>query len=218
MQPHLETLQQFRQALYQSFPERRDSLIDLLDAFSSNEQACTPVDLSLNLLFRRQHSALYKAIACAYQESSFPVCSLAAYRQGAAVVSSLAQSQTGRYRVFGIDETPYERLYARCLSDRQIVHRSTPVPGQLPISVGHNYSLLAALLAGGDTDWPRWAVPVSVERVSSLSHALEVAHHQVAHLMMGDLKPAQNCSPSSRWTVAIRPLPFCLACRTTPIW
>jgi hypothetical protein len=35
MQTHLETLQQFRQALYKSLPYRRDSLLELLDALSS---------------------------------------------------------------------------------------------------------------------------------------------------------------------------------------
>jgi len=183
MQDHLETLKQFRQALYQSFPQRRDSLIDLLDALSSNERARSPVELSLNSLFRRQYSALYKGIASAYQESTFPVCSLEGYRQGQAVLATLPTPPAGRYQVFGIDETPAERLYARCLSDRQIVHRSTTVPGQLPISVGHNYSILAALPVSGDQDWPRWAVPVSVERVGSLSNAIAVAHGQIAQLM-----------------------------------
>ena len=59
MQDHLEALQQFRQALYQSFPYRRDSLLDLLDALSSNERAQSPVELSLHARFRRQYSALY---------------------------------------------------------------------------------------------------------------------------------------------------------------
>ena len=33
------------------------------------------------------------------------------------------------------------------------------------------------------SEWPRWALPCSVERVSTLSNALEVAHSQVAQLM-----------------------------------
>ena len=62
MQDHLETLQQFRQALYQSFPYRRDSLLELLDVISSNDRAQSPVELSLNPLFRRQYSALYTTL------------------------------------------------------------------------------------------------------------------------------------------------------------
>ncbi|NJN20241.1 MAG: hypothetical protein HC812_02280 [Leptolyngbya sp. RL_3_1] len=78
MSNHLETLCQFRQAIYASFPYRRDSLMDWLDAFSSNDRARSTVELSLNPCFRCQYSALYKAIAEAYVESDYPVCSLEA--------------------------------------------------------------------------------------------------------------------------------------------
>lgn len=55
--------------------------------------------------------------------------------------------------------------------------------GQVPISVGHNYSILAAMPEVDAEDWPRWAIPVSVERVSSHSNAIEVAHGQVGQVM-----------------------------------
>ena len=54
MHHHLETLKQFRQAIYESFPYRRDSLLELVDALSSNERAQSPVELSLNPCFRLQ--------------------------------------------------------------------------------------------------------------------------------------------------------------------
>jgi hypothetical protein len=50
MSDHLETLRQFRQGIYESFPYRRDSLLDLLDALSSNERARSTVELILNPL------------------------------------------------------------------------------------------------------------------------------------------------------------------------
>jgi hypothetical protein len=183
MTPHLETLERFRQALYSSFRYRRDSVLDLLDALSSNDRARSPVELSLNSCFRRQHGALYQAIQKAYAESEFPVCSLEAITQGEAILATIPVPKHRPYQVFGIDETPNERLYAKCLADRQTVHRSTPVPGQVPISLGHNYSILAAMPEVEAEDWPRWAVPVSVERVSSLSNAIAVAHEQVGHVM-----------------------------------
>lgn len=183
MQDHLESLQHFRQAIYQSFPYRRDSLLDLLDALSSNERARTPVELSLHPLFRRQYSALYRAIAEAYDEHPYPVCSVEAYRQGAAILASIPPMSQRGYQVYGIDETPCERLYASCLADRQHIHRATPVPGQIPVSVGHNYSLLAALPEPTDDDDTRWAVPLSIERVSTLSSAVDTAHHQITQLL-----------------------------------
>ncbi|MBE9103387.1 transposase [Vacuolonema iberomarrocanum] len=183
MSDHLETLRQFRQAIYESFPYRRDSLLDLLDAFSSNERARSTVELSLNSCFRRQYSALYKALGQAYVESDYPVCSLEAYQQGAALLDTLPPPTQQPYRVFGLDETPNERLYARCLSDRQTIHRSTPVAAQRPVSEGHNYSVLAAFPEVEAADWSQWAVPLNVARVSSLSNAIEVAHHQIAQLL-----------------------------------
>ncbi|MEM9121612.1 MAG: hypothetical protein AAGD09_27620 [Cyanobacteria bacterium P01_F01_bin.56] len=54
MSNYLEPLRQFRQAIYDSFPYRRDSLLDLLDAFSRNDRARSTVELSLNPCFRRQ--------------------------------------------------------------------------------------------------------------------------------------------------------------------
>jgi hypothetical protein len=183
MTTHLETLQRFRQALHGSFRYRRDSVLDLLDALSSNDRARSPVELSLNPCFRRQHGALYQAIQRAYAESDFPVCSLEAIQQGDAILATIPVPQHRPYQVFGIDETPNERLYAKCLADRQTVHRSTPVSGQVPISVGHNYSILAAMPEVEAEDWPRWAIPVSVERVSSHSNAIEVAQGQVGQVM-----------------------------------
>lgn len=183
MQDHLETFQQFRQALYQSFPYRRDSLLDLIDALSSNDRARTPVELSLNPLFRRQYGALYRAIEAAYQESELPVCSLEATKQTEAILAAVPLPHQRSYPVFAIDETPVQRLYASCLADRQTVHRSTPVPGQFPISMGHNYSILAVMPETLSDEWPRWALPCSLERVSTVTNAIEVAHNQVGQLI-----------------------------------
>lgn len=183
MSDHLEALRQFRQGIYESFPSRRDSLLDLLDAFSSNDRARSTVELSLNSCFRRQYSALYKAIAAAYLESDYPVCSLEAYQQGSVLLNTLPSPTQLPYPVFGLDETPNERVFARCLSDRQNIHRSTAVAAQRPVSEGHNYSVLAAFPEAVADDWPRWALPLSVERVSSVSNAIEVAHHQIAQLL-----------------------------------
>lgn len=183
MSTYLEPLRQFRQAIYASFPQRRDSIMDLLDAFSSNDRARSIVELSLTACFRRQYSALYKAITVAYLESDYPVCSLEAYQQGAVLLNTLPSPTQLPYPVFGLDETPNERVSARCLSDRQNIHRSTPVVAQRPVSEGHNYSVLAAFPEAAAADWSQWALPLSVERVSSVSNAIEVAHNQIAQLM-----------------------------------
>ena len=95
----------------------------------------------------------------------------------------LALPRQRPYQLFSIDETPTEQRYASCLTDRQTVHHSTPVPRQVPISVGHNYSILAVMPKTQESEWPRWVLPCSVERVITMSSALEVAHSQVAQLI-----------------------------------
>lgn len=44
---HVTHLKQFRQQVYQNFNKRADTLMDLLDALSSNTSAQTVVELSL---------------------------------------------------------------------------------------------------------------------------------------------------------------------------
>ncbi len=53
----IEIFQQFRHKLYTRLPNQRDSLMDLLDALSSNQIARSPVELPLNPLFRRNSRA-----------------------------------------------------------------------------------------------------------------------------------------------------------------
>ncbi|MBV8884795.1 MAG: hypothetical protein JO235_12485 [Chroococcidiopsidaceae cyanobacterium CP_BM_RX_35] len=61
--------QEFRQELYNDFLKRPNSLMDLLDALSSNSNARSPAELSLNPLLRRDYSTLYKAIGKFLQTS-----------------------------------------------------------------------------------------------------------------------------------------------------
>jgi len=54
--------QNFRQNLYDSFERYCDSIMDLLDALSGNDRANSVAELSLDPLFRRGYSSLYKGI------------------------------------------------------------------------------------------------------------------------------------------------------------
>jgi len=45
---HATQLKQFREQVYQNFNKRADAIMDLLDALSSNSQARSVVELSLN--------------------------------------------------------------------------------------------------------------------------------------------------------------------------
>ncbi len=55
-------LEQFRLDLYEALPYRRDTLLDLLDALSSNTTARLVVELSLRPFFRREYSSITDGI------------------------------------------------------------------------------------------------------------------------------------------------------------
>ena len=59
MQVALEQLKQFRLQLYSSLAYRGDTIMDLLDALSSNTTAKSVVELSLNPLFRHGYGSIY---------------------------------------------------------------------------------------------------------------------------------------------------------------
>lgn len=58
-QTHLE---QFREQVYQGCDYYADTLLDLLDTLSSQTGARSVAELSLEPVFRREYSSLYKAI------------------------------------------------------------------------------------------------------------------------------------------------------------
>ncbi len=63
----IEQLKQFRQSIYNVFTDGADVLINLIDALSSNTTAQSVVELSLNPVFERGYSALFKGIANFHQ-------------------------------------------------------------------------------------------------------------------------------------------------------
>ena len=54
--------QKFRGKLHNQFKHFADSAMELIDALCSNNKTASVVKLSLNPLFRRGHSAIFKAI------------------------------------------------------------------------------------------------------------------------------------------------------------
>ena len=57
------SLSPFRYEVYQHFDKRPDTLLELIDALSSNQIAGSVAELSLAPCFRREYIALYKGVA-----------------------------------------------------------------------------------------------------------------------------------------------------------
>jgi hypothetical protein len=185
--------------VYGSFTKRQDSLMDLLDALSGNEGADSVVELSLNSLFRRGHSAVYAAIEALgaskdeATSSELPPDSPPQSRFPSEWIKAIANvvpaPEHRDYWLFGVDVTPVARRHAVTMKDRESVYQPTVITGQKPITLGHNYSLMSAIpeaeIAGGRS----WIVPVSMERVTSFDSKAGVGQRQVERLLNDDSLP-----------------------------
>lgn len=161
--------------------------MELVDALSGNTSARSVVELSLSPLFRRDYSALFKAIRQFFQPSKS--VTVKAERQihsqpFVRLTSSLVLPPNTRpFRLFALDSTPYARPYARTLPEREYVYQSSPIPGVKPVTIGHQYSVLAALLERDGSDIPVWTIPLSGQRVKTEDSSALVGARQVINLL-----------------------------------
>lgn len=157
---HATQLKQFRKQVYQNLNKRADAIMDLLDALSSNSQARSVVELSLEACFRREHTSVFKAIA-AYQPGwmSKSLAQLAA--------ASLPVPCQRSFWLFGVDTTPAPRLYAQTLRDRGYVYQPAALQSNKPVTIGHCYSEVVLLPEREVQQGHLWVVPLSGQRVSS---------------------------------------------------
>lgn len=173
---HVTQLKQFRQQVYQNFNKRADTLMDLLDALSSNTSAQTVVELSLSPFFRRDYSALFTA--------------LDEWKPGKAD-KSLAQLSAPYlpkpvqqpFWLLGTDVTSQARLHARTLEDRSFVYQPNLIKSNKPVTIGHAYSSVVLLPEEANAHTPPWVVPLSVQRVKSTEDKEMVGALQIQVLL-----------------------------------
>src|SRR3990172_7403270 len=147
-------LEQFRQQVYQNFHNRADTLMELVDALSSNTSATSVVELSLSPVFRRSYTALYTAVA----EATLGEADLAQL-----VAAHLPRPSQFPFWLLGVDVTSQPRPFSHTLADRSIVYQPNPIQGNKPVTVGHQYSTVALLPEKGATSVP-WVVPLATRR------------------------------------------------------
>jgi len=156
--------QKFRGKLHNQFKNLADSAMEMLDALCSNNKTASVVRLSLNPLFRRGHSALFKAIgALSFGEASnakngegedsqpqereeLPLLEL--------IAEVVPKPEQRAFYLLGLDCTSVERQYAKTLADRGMVYQPTQIKGNKPIAIGHSYSMLAVIPERKEGDAP----------------------------------------------------------------
>ncbi len=184
------SLEQFREELYQIFECYPDATMELLDALASQTHARSVAELSLEAVFRREYSSVYKAIACFFQasETAKTAAKVAQERRQQAqlllsiIAKRLEKPGERQSWLFGIDATSNPRQFARTLPDRGFVYQANMLKGNKPVTIGHQYSILAQLparLAGA----PPWVVPLTMRRVRTAEKEVRVAAEHLDMLM-----------------------------------
>jgi hypothetical protein len=182
----LSILEQFRNDVYSWFSQRADALMDLLDALSSNTTARSVVELSEHPLFRRQYSSVHDGIEHLYVPPSDDSCLLGRQEMEQSLVRLLVPylpEPQRPFRLLGTDVTSASRPFARTLSDRTFVYQPNPVKGVKPITIGHQYSVVALLPEKGSPVEPPWVIPLCVDRVPSTETKRQAGAQQIARLL-----------------------------------
>ncbi len=187
--PMIETIvskfQSFRNRLFQLFHYRAGATMDLIDTVSATITADSVVKLSLSGLFRRKYSSLTDVLSSLFRTNLKMLPTIEEQRKQTLEVTQLLaeecayrQQDTG-FALFAIDCTANPRIYANKVNDRSIVHAPNHVPGQKPITVGHEYSVLVHLPNQKEDQELHWVVPLSVRRVESDQSGPEVGFTQL---------------------------------------
>lgn len=172
----LEKLNLFRQNLYNLFPKRRDAILNLIDSISSYAHKCNSVvELSESPLFERKYSSITDAIAEGLHHSEKEKIKNLIFESCKPAPEKAIQ--------LSVDCTNNNRQFSKTLTDRSIVHAPNPAPGNRPICVGHQYSMVGLHPSCENEKKKHWVLPLSMERVDSSQKGNEFGMRQVLNLI-----------------------------------
>ena len=164
-------IDRFRREVYQSFEQRADAGLDLIDSLTSAPVVESPVGLSESPMFRREFSSVYDALKSGR----------IAYRRLRQVLFRHQPSDTetiAGYEVYAVDCTKDPAPEAETLPDRGQSKKGRYAPTE----VGHVYSWLVRLVANGTS----WCMPLDVRRVPTENTDSQVGSDQVETLATQD--------------------------------
>ena len=172
--PIINDFKKFRDTLFACFSYRADATMELIDALSGNTDADSVVQLSLSPAFRRNYGSIREAI------SSFGADLLQSTRIEQCLIPYCSPPTSNRpFRLMVLDATPARRQFAKTLEDRGIIYSPNPVPGNKPITVGHQYSVMGFLPEQSVGQNFPWMLPLSVRRISTDANSIDVGLKQL---------------------------------------
>ena len=184
----LDKVRFFQVDLLDSFPKRKNAILQLVEALACSVKPSSPVELSLIPSFQRTYSDISNAIEAMTPRSKTgePLTFLDQTRKWTRIFNKLLPKETHRpFKLYAIDATPNPRPHAYTLDDRCFVHQPTTVGS--PIAIGLQASVLVAIPEKLDNE-ATWTLPLSVERIPSTATHCEIAEKQLKDLANLSLK------------------------------
>ena len=157
----------FRREVYQSFEQRADAGMDLVDALTSAPTVRSPVELSESVLFRRRFSSVYDFLKSG--RVLLPRLRRVLFRNQPEEAETIAG-----YEIYAVDCTGDPAPEAKSLPDRGQSKKGR----NAPLEVGHTYAWLVRLVERGTS----WCMPLDIARVPTKSTDSQVGGEQVATL------------------------------------
>jgi hypothetical protein len=165
----------FRDQIFSCFTFRADATMELVDALSGNNDATSVVQLSLHPAFRRRYGSVRDAI------SNFATDQQQSRRIEQCLIKHCSPiSTTQPFRLIVWDCTAAPREHSKTLEDKGMVHAPNVIPGNKPITVGHQYSMMGFLPEqDAACENSPWMLPLSVRRVATHTHGIAVGIEQL---------------------------------------
>jgi DDE superfamily endonuclease len=164
-------LARFREEVYGCLTRRADALFELCDAVLCAPGPVTSLpELSLALVHRRGHGAMYDALACGRIDVVRLQASLASLE--------LPRDGRGQLRL-AVDVTPWPRPDAECSPQRLHCHRPCRCDGIRQTIPGWPYSMVVALQSGRGS----WTAPLDAQRIGPDDDVTEVTAAQLRQVV-----------------------------------
>ena len=179
----------FRNKIFNLFQYRADATMDLIDAIAGQPAKESVVKLSLSNLFRREYSSINDSVKYLFRKKNNKIAAPHEVKEGQekvteAIIEELCpKPKVKNFHLFAVDCTPNPRVHAKKLDDRGYVHSSNSVPGQKPITVGHQYSSVVHLPEKELSTIPPWVIPLSTLRINSDESGTCVGMSQVVKIV-----------------------------------
>lgn len=166
---NLNTLNEFRHAVYACIPRARDALFNTVDALLTEDRARSFPELSLSPHFERHWSSLYKAFEDGVIDQQ---------RLRKIFASYLPPALEGNERWLGIDVSGIARPRSVTSADRSAQHVHNLPACEKPVTYGWQFSTVVALPETPSS----WTYVLDQQRVTTQTTPAQVAYAQLQHV------------------------------------